>query len=146
MRENFLAAIAPVGFGSTKRPTHALRDAILDGRFAAGTKLPPERDLAVEFQVNRTSIREAIKVLEGQGLVMVRQGDGATVQPLVEASLDVLGPMIFHGGRMVRGTWKKDSLDTPITLSAKSGELTVPAGHVWIELVPAGNGDVTFAK
>ena len=27
-----------------------LRDAILDGRFAAGAKLPPERDLALEFR------------------------------------------------------------------------------------------------
>jgi GntR family transcriptional repressor for pyruvate dehydrogenase complex len=77
-----------------------LRDAILDGRFAAGTKLPPERELALEFDVNRTSIREAIKVLEGLGLVSVRQGDGATVRPLVDASLEVLGPMIFHGGRV----------------------------------------------
>jgi GntR family transcriptional repressor for pyruvate dehydrogenase complex len=77
-----------------------LRDAILDGRFAAGTKLPPERELAEEFQVNRTSVREAIKVLEGLGLVTVRQGDGATVRPLVDASLEILGPMIFHGGRI----------------------------------------------
>ena len=77
-----------------------LRDAILDGRFAAGTKLPPERELAHEFGVNRTSLREAIKVLEGLALVTVRQGDGATVRPLVEASLEVLGPMIFHGGRI----------------------------------------------
>jgi GntR family transcriptional repressor for pyruvate dehydrogenase complex len=77
-----------------------LRDAILDGRFAAGTKLPPERDLAVEFRVNRTSVREAIKVLEGLGLVVVRQGDGATVRALADASLEVLGPMIFHGGRV----------------------------------------------
>jgi len=77
-----------------------LRDAILDGRFRAGTKLPPERELAAEFRVNRTSVREAIKVLEGLGLVTVRQGDGATVRPLVEGSLEVLGPMIFHGGRI----------------------------------------------
>jgi GntR family transcriptional repressor for pyruvate dehydrogenase complex len=77
-----------------------LRDAILDGRFPAGRKLPPERELAAEFRVNRTSVREAIKVLEGLGLVRVRQGDGVTVRPLVEASLDLLGPMIFHGGRV----------------------------------------------
>ncbi len=77
-----------------------LRDAILDGRFAAGAKLPPERELATEFGVNRTSVREAIKVLEGLGLVQVRQGDGATVRPLVDASLELLGPMIFHGGRI----------------------------------------------
>jgi DNA-binding FadR family transcriptional regulator len=77
-----------------------LRDAILDGRFAAGAKLPPERELAEEFRVNRTSIRDAIKVLEGLGLVSVRQGDGATVRPLTDASFDVLAPMIFHGGRV----------------------------------------------
>src|SRR5438093_7133965 len=80
-----------------------LRDAILDGRFRAGTKLPPERELALEFRVNRTSIREAIKVLEGLGLVTVRQGDGATVRPVVDASLELLGPMIFHGGRLDLG-------------------------------------------
>jgi GntR family transcriptional regulator, transcriptional repressor for pyruvate dehydrogenase complex len=77
-----------------------LRDAILDGRFRAGQKLPPERELAEEFRVNRTSIREALKVLEGLGLVTVRQGDGATVQPLIDASLDILPLMIFHGGRI----------------------------------------------
>ncbi len=77
-----------------------LRDAILDGRFPAGSKLPPERELATEFKVNRASIRDAIKVLEGLRLVRVRQGDGATVLPLVDASLDVLPSMIFHGGRV----------------------------------------------
>lgn len=77
-----------------------LRDAILDGRYRPGDKLPPERELAAQFGVNRTSVREAIKVLEGLGLVSVRQGDGVTVQPLVDASLDLLGPMIFHGGRV----------------------------------------------
>ena len=80
-----------------------LRDAILDARFPAGQKLPPERELAQEFRVNRTSIREAIKVLEGLGLVTVRQGDGATVRPVVDASLELLGPMIFHGGRIDLG-------------------------------------------
>jgi GntR family transcriptional regulator, transcriptional repressor for pyruvate dehydrogenase complex len=99
-------AAAPIPFRApARRRLHEdvadqLRDAILDGRFPLGTKLPPERELAIEFRVNRTSVREAIKVLEGLGLVTVRQGDGATVRPLVEASLEILGPMIFHGGRI----------------------------------------------
>src|SRR5690606_4218963 len=50
--------------------------------------------------VNRTSVREAIKVLEGLGLVSVRQGDGATVLPLIDASFDVLPAMIFRGGQV----------------------------------------------
>ncbi len=76
-----------------------LRDAILDGRFAPGAKLPPERELAGEFQVNRTSVREALKVLEGLGLVRVRQGDGVIVRPLTEASVSVLPFMIHRDGR-----------------------------------------------
>jgi hypothetical protein len=54
--------------------------------------------------------------------------------------------MVFHGGRMVRGTWSKKRLDAPLRLSTKAGELAVPPGHVWIELVPAANGDVTVGK
>jgi hypothetical protein len=54
--------------------------------------------------------------------------------------------MVFHDGRMVRGTWSKKSYDDTIDLSTRSGELTVPAGHVWIELVPAQGGNISFAK
>lgn len=49
--------------------------------------------------------------------------------------------LLFSGGRVVRGTWKK-SLDSPISLRTKAGELSVPAGHTWIELVPVKGGDV----
>lgn len=67
--------------------------------------------------------------------------------PVPETNLTGKGEaMIFHNGKLVRGTWKKSSLDAPLTLSTKAGELTVPAGHTWIELVPAANGDVTFTK
>lgn len=54
--------------------------------------------------------------------------------------------MLFHGGRLVRGTWSKKSLESPLKLSTKAGELTVPAGRVWIELVPRDAGDVTFGR
>ncbi|GAB2877371.1 DUF3048 domain-containing protein [Nocardioides pacificus] len=52
--------------------------------------------------------------------------------------------LLFHGGRVVRGTWSKPGLDGALTLSTKAGPLTVPAGRTWIELVPATGGDVTF--
>ena len=54
--------------------------------------------------------------------------------------------LLFHDGRLVRGTWSKKDLTSPLTLSTKNGELKVPAGHTWVELVPAVNGDVTFTK
>jgi hypothetical protein len=55
--------------------------------------------------------------------------------------------MLFHGGRLVRGTWTKKHLTSPLELSTRAGELSVPAGHTWVELVPmTQGGDVTFTK
>ena len=55
--------------------------------------------------------------------------------------------MLFHDGRLVRGTWSKAKLDAPLKLSTKAGHLTVPAGHTWLELVPNNSGArVTFSK
>jgi hypothetical protein len=53
--------------------------------------------------------------------------------------------LLFHGGRVVKGTWSK-SLDSTISLRAAKGPLTVPAGHTWIELVPKHGGSVTIHK
>ena len=67
--------------------------------------------------------------------------------PVPETKLEGTGQaMIFHGGRLVRGTWSKADLDSPIELSTKAGELTIPAGHTWIELIPVDGGNVTFTK
>ena len=52
--------------------------------------------------------------------------------------------LVFHGGKVLRGTWTKDGLDKTVSLSTKAGEVKIPAGHVWIELVPKDGGDVTF--
>lgn len=54
--------------------------------------------------------------------------------------------LLFHDGRAVKGTWSKDRLEGHLTLKAAGKELTVPAGHTWVELVPAQEGDVTYGK
>lgn len=51
-----------------------LEEAIAAGHLAAGDRLPPERELAARFQVSRTSVREALRVLEALGIVRVRRG------------------------------------------------------------------------
>jgi GntR family transcriptional repressor for pyruvate dehydrogenase complex len=52
---------------------------ILSGRRGIGDKLPRESDLAALFGVSRTAIREALRVLELQGLVYVYHGYGGGV-------------------------------------------------------------------
>jgi GntR family transcriptional repressor for pyruvate dehydrogenase complex len=57
----------------------AVRDAILDGRFAAGAFLPPERELAVTLGINRLTLRAAIAHLEAEGLLRAWHGEGVRV-------------------------------------------------------------------
>jgi DNA-binding FadR family transcriptional regulator len=66
-----------------------LEQAILDGRISAGDRLPPERQLAEQFNASRTSVREAMRVLEALGVARVKAGaDNGAV--LVEAPDDAL--------------------------------------------------------
>ncbi len=64
--------------------------------------------------------------------------------PVPETDLSGTGEaLLFHGGRMVQGTWRKKDLDSAVWLGAGGGELEVPAGRVWIELVPEETGEVS---
>ena len=53
-----------------------LAEMILDGTYAAGERLPSEREMAKQFDVSRPSLREAIQMLEAKGLISRRQGGG----------------------------------------------------------------------
>lgn len=52
---------------------------ILAGDLRSGDRLPTERELAEQFQVSRTAVREALKILAQQGLVDMRPGRGTIV-------------------------------------------------------------------
>ncbi len=58
-----------------------IRTLIKSGEFSAGSRLPPERDLAKQLGVSRPSVREALIALEVERLVEVRIGSGIYVQP-----------------------------------------------------------------
>ena len=76
-----------------------LRALILDGTFAVGDKLPPERELAERLGVNRGSLREAIKSLELIGLVRTRQGDGTRVTDYMRtAGIDLVSHLLIRVG------------------------------------------------
>jgi GntR family transcriptional repressor for pyruvate dehydrogenase complex len=52
---------------------------IRQGKLKHGERLPSERDLAERFKVSRSSVREAIRSLELQGLVVSRRGSGTFI-------------------------------------------------------------------
>src|ERR1700748_3750211 len=60
-----------------------LRDDILSGRLKEGDVLPSQESLMAEFGVSPPALREAIHILETDGLISVRRGNvgGAVVHP-----------------------------------------------------------------
>jgi GntR family transcriptional regulator, transcriptional repressor for pyruvate dehydrogenase complex len=57
-----------------------LCEEILSGRYAPGERLPTQRALAADLQVNLATVREAVKRLEQLRLVEVRHGDAMRVR------------------------------------------------------------------
>lgn len=70
-----------------------LLDQIKAGELAPGAKVPPERALAQELGVNRMTVRHALDVLELQGWLTRRRGDGTFVaEPKIERHASRLVP------------------------------------------------------
>ena len=73
-----------------------IEEAILDGRLQEGERLPPERELKEMMGTSRSTLREALRILEYKGLIEVRlgMGGGCVVKSVsteqVSASLDLL--------------------------------------------------------
>jgi GntR family transcriptional regulator len=57
-----------------------LRARIVQGELAAGARLPSERELALAYSTARNTAREAVAILESEGLVDVQHGRGAFVR------------------------------------------------------------------
>ena len=83
------------------RLARRLRDAIVGGRLRPGDELPSERELAVQYDVNRSSVREAMTRLEAWGLVQIRHGGATRVADfLLGAGLELLPHLVAVGGRV----------------------------------------------
>jgi GntR family transcriptional repressor for pyruvate dehydrogenase complex len=61
-----------------------LKSRLLSGEFKIGEKLPTEAALAADFGIGRTTLREAVRVLEHSGLLVVRHGSGTYLRALTD--------------------------------------------------------------
>lgn len=84
MKKSFV----PVNKGNlTEQIMETITDAIIQGQFQAGTKLPSEYELMEQLCVSRNSLREAMKILSAMGIVEIRRGDGTYVCSQIQPSL-----------------------------------------------------------
>ncbi|MCF7221886.1 PLP-dependent aminotransferase family protein [Marilutibacter chinensis] len=95
--------------------TRALKAAMLEGRMAAGERLPPTRLLARELEVSRNTVLAAYEQLQAEGFLRGKVGSGSYVAPGLQAQRAVEGeravppagsrvlpPQSVHAGRLRR--------------------------------------------
>jgi len=99
MQEGRKSKLANIGSILADRDdvTHLLilrfQQLLSDGLLSPGTKLPPERELAANFGIARSSLRPALKVLEIMGVITQKVGDGSYLNK--DASSVLAVPMEF---------------------------------------------------
>src|SRR5258708_9162092 len=79
-----------------------LRERILLGEFPEGTALHTERDLGAQTQMSRATVREALRILEVQGLIRIKAGraGGAFVQKPDDESVADSVALVIRGRRI----------------------------------------------
>jgi GntR family transcriptional regulator, galactonate operon transcriptional repressor len=87
---------------------------IVSGEYLSEALLPPEPALCQSFEVSRSVVREALKVLEEKGLVTVRQGHGTLVADSGEWNL--LDPIVLAA--MVRHDEQREVVDDLVEVRA----------------------------
>ncbi|MBF0246036.1 MAG: GntR family transcriptional regulator [Planctomycetes bacterium] len=86
------------GLGSrSERVLNHLREAILEGRYRPGDRLPTERALCKTLEVSRNTLRRAIERLSIDGTLEVRQGAGTFVREQKGSASDTVAVMFMFG-------------------------------------------------
>ncbi len=90
---------------------HAL---IRQGMLKHGDRLPSERELSEQFKVSRSSVREAIRSLELQGLVVSKRGSGTFINTEdLEATLDLVAANLNVGEAALQDVFEMRHLMEP---------------------------------
>jgi len=90
-----------------------IRDAIKDGVAPRGSGIPAERDLAIEYNVSRITVRKAIEGLVEEGLLTRRRGAGTFVAGRVDKSFSKLSSFsedMVARGRVPSSLWVSRSV------------------------------------
>ena len=92
INDNWLTAVPRESL--SKIVVRKIKDGLVSGAIKPGDFLPSETELSERFGVGKSSIREAIKMLEAFGVVEICKGNGSRIRTNVDTA--VMNPLIFQ--------------------------------------------------
>ncbi len=98
---------------------------IRQGTLSHGDRLASERDLAAQFKVSRSSVREAIRSLELQGLVISKRGSGTFISTEnADSVLALMAASLNTGGEALRDIFEMRRVLEPAIAALAAGRAT----------------------
>lgn len=92
-----------------------------NGSLRPGDKLPSEREMAKRFHVGRSSVQDAIHVLEARGIVKLRQGGTTVVRDPSDSLVDLLAEVLIRKRTLVEELMDVRGIIEP-ALAARAAE------------------------
>ncbi|SDR33193.1 GntR family transcriptional regulator, phosphonate transport system regulatory protein [Rhizobiales bacterium GAS191] len=130
-----------------RRIEQSLRSAIVEGRHAPGSKLPPDRQIASDYGASRVTARRALAALEQDGLLRIEHGNGTFVSDEALVHYRLGGNRVrFNQNLVVVGEVEKVHRRVLGTREAKAGRdvahhLGIVPGEPVLELQMAAYAD-----
>jgi DNA-binding FadR family transcriptional regulator len=126
-----------------------LRERIIEGSLGDGDLLPKQDELLAEFRISRPSLREALRILESEGLIRVRRGNvgGSVVEvPTAETSAYMFGLVLQSRRGTIADLAAAIKHIEPITAAlcarrADRAKAIMPGFHLNLEQTTAAIGD-----
>lgn len=108
-------------------------DGIQKGRLLPGTKLPPERKMAIDFSVNRSTVVRALEELQSLGIVRRKQGSGTYItETAAQQQADYV-----DWRQYLQREWTTEGQQQLEQLSQQPGMLDLYTGELPRELIPS---------
>lgn len=111
-----------------------LRGGIVTGSYASGTSLPTEGALCASYGISRFTVREALRVLQGEGLIRRQRGSGTIVvgtTPALRQSLSDVAELLNYAA----GSTFTFTAHGQVALStARAAALGLPEASRWVHV------------
>ena len=109
-----------------------LHQLVEDGTLKPGDKLPAERKIAELFGVGRSSVRDAIRILEARGIVKSRQGGGTVVQAFSSDNLvtELAGALVRKRALVQELMEVRGMLEPPLAAAAAKNATPAQIEHL----------------
>jgi GntR family transcriptional repressor for pyruvate dehydrogenase complex len=121
--------------------SNELRREIIRGEIPSGTALPSETALMERFGVSRPTLREAVRILESEGLIAISRGarGGSVVQrPNVDVATRYLGLILQVNGTTLAEIYSVHALIEPAAARFVAEEKSAEAGPILRACLQAG--------